>query len=167
MSHLEFLSHKDTSEQRLHFNNSSYFWIPRVVVMGVRRLFSKGGQNFPGGGAKTYYLPNIHLKRYYFPQKETKNILFWPAKEGARAPSCPPLRTPMVVVAHTVRLHFKYKKGRRAQNMGCTSVLINKNSFLLVNLSTMLNCDLQFILYWNNYLLIFFSIKAQLWNLHQ
>ena len=50
--------------------------------MGVRRLFSRGGQNFPGGGAKTYYLPKKHLKRYYFPQKKSKNILFWPAKGG-------------------------------------------------------------------------------------
>jgi len=32
--------------------------------MGVRRLFSRGGQNFPGG-AKTYYLPLKHLKTYF------------------------------------------------------------------------------------------------------
>ncbi len=29
----------------------------RDVFMGVRRIFSRGGQNFPGGRAKTYYLP--------------------------------------------------------------------------------------------------------------
>jgi len=57
---------------------------------------------FPGegkifhGGAKTYYLPKKHLKTYYFPLKRSKNILFWPARGGSRAPSCPPLRTPMV-----------------------------------------------------------------------
>ena len=67
--------------------------------MGVRRLFSRGGQNF-SGGAKTYYLPKMHLKRYYFPPKKLKNILIGPARGlgGARAPSCPPLRTPMHVV---------------------------------------------------------------------
>ena len=36
-----------------------------TFTMGVRRLFSRGGQNFPGG-AKTYYLPKKHPKRYYF-----------------------------------------------------------------------------------------------------
>ncbi len=31
--------------------------------MGVRRIFSKGGQNFQGGrGGKTYYLPKKHPK---------------------------------------------------------------------------------------------------------
>jgi len=63
--------------------------------MGVRRLFSRGGQNFPGG-PKTHYLP----------KKTPKNILFFSKKSQkhtnlagqgvvARAPSCPPLRTPM------------------------------------------------------------------------
>jgi len=67
--------------------------------MGIRRLFSRGGQNFPGGGAKTYYLPKKTLK------KTPKNILFFSKKSqkhtilagqgGSRAPSCPPLGTPM------------------------------------------------------------------------
>ena len=52
------------------------------------------------GGGETYYLPKMHLKRYYFPPKKLKNILIGPARGlgGARAPSCPPLRTPMHVV---------------------------------------------------------------------
>jgi len=49
--------------------------------MGVRRLFSKEGQHFPGG-TKTYYLPKKCLKAYYFLSKKWKNILFWPAKGG-------------------------------------------------------------------------------------
>jgi len=50
--------------------------------MGVRKLFSRGAKFSRG----TYYLP----------LKTPKNILFCPAKGGgARAPSCPPLRTPM------------------------------------------------------------------------
>jgi len=51
------------------------------------RLFSRGRQNFPGGGggAKTYYLPKKCTKTYYFLSKKhtnfyQKNILFWPAK---------------------------------------------------------------------------------------
>ncbi len=46
-----------------------------MTFMGVPPLFSRGGQNFPGGrGAKTYYLPKKHLKKYfyYFPQKSAK-----------------------------------------------------------------------------------------------
>ena len=54
--------------------------------MGVRRLFSRGGQNFPGGGPKTYYLPKKRWKRYYFPQKKSKNILFRPARGGGQGP---------------------------------------------------------------------------------
>jgi len=46
-----------------------------LVSMGVRRLFSRGGQNFPGG-AKTYYLPKKHLKTYYFPLKKSKTYYF-------------------------------------------------------------------------------------------
>jgi len=64
--------------------------------MGVRRLFSRGGQNFPGGGAKTYYLPKNAPKHTIFFQKSRKTFYFgWPRGGGARAPSCPPLRTPM------------------------------------------------------------------------
>jgi len=37
--------------------------------MGVRRLFSRGGQNFPGGG-----------KNILFALKTPKNILFSPKK---------------------------------------------------------------------------------------
>jgi len=54
----------------------------REWAMGVRRLFSRGGQNFPGGEAKTYYLPKKYLKTYYFPLKKFKNILFWLARGG-------------------------------------------------------------------------------------
>jgi len=55
--------------------------------MGVRRLFSRGGRNFPGGG-----------KNILFASKSLKHT-FWPAMggpgKGASTPSCPPLRTPM------------------------------------------------------------------------
>jgi len=39
--------------------------------MGVRRLFSRGGQNFPGGN-----IPQKHPKRYYSPQKRAKTYYF-------------------------------------------------------------------------------------------
>jgi len=52
----------NSSSKACKFDVSCY----GVVIMGVRRLFSRGGQNFPGGGAKTYYLPKRCLKTYYF-----------------------------------------------------------------------------------------------------
>jgi len=55
--------------------------IPGLYCMGVRRLLSRRGQNFPRG-AKTYYLPKKCLKTYYFHPKKSKNIQFWPAKGG-------------------------------------------------------------------------------------
>jgi len=49
--------------------------------MGVRRLFSRGGQNFPGrGGQKHTICSKKHLKKYYFPQKNKKKILLWSAR---------------------------------------------------------------------------------------
>ena len=60
--------------------------------MGVRRLFSRGGQNLPGEG-KTYYLPKKHQKRYYFSKKKVKKhttIFAGPGEgegEGGKAPS--------------------------------------------------------------------------------
>jgi len=63
--------------------------------MGVRRLFSRGGQNFSGGVGQKH---TLCLK------KIPKNILFSFKKTynfghpmGAIAPSCPPLRTPMSI----------------------------------------------------------------------
>jgi len=54
--------------------------------MGVRRLFSRGGQNFPGeGGAKTYYLPKRHLETYYFPLKKVKKHTIL-AGQGGQGP---------------------------------------------------------------------------------
>jgi len=67
--------------------------------MDVRRLFSRRGQNFPGGGAKTYYLPKKNAKKHtIFFQKSQKTYNFGrPRGEGgARDPFCPPLRTPML-----------------------------------------------------------------------
>jgi len=32
--------------------------------MGVRRLFSRGGQNFPGGGDKTYYFSSKKVEKH-------------------------------------------------------------------------------------------------------
>ncbi len=56
--------------------------------MGVRRLFSRGGQNFPGG-VKTYYWPKKCLKTYYYHSKKSKNILFRPARGGGKCPLLP------------------------------------------------------------------------------
>ncbi len=67
--------------------------------MGVRRLFSRGGQKLSRGG-RTYFLPKKQRKKILFFPKKSKNILFLaslgrPRGGGARAPPCPPLRTPM------------------------------------------------------------------------
>ncbi len=43
-----------------------------VYSKGVRRLFSRGGQNFPGEGAKTYYLPKNTWKDTIFVKKVQK-----------------------------------------------------------------------------------------------
>jgi len=55
-----------------------------MLAMGVRRLFSRRGQNFPGKGteAKTYQLPKKHVK-------SQKNILFWPTRGGGKGPLLP------------------------------------------------------------------------------
>jgi hypothetical protein len=56
------------------------------TAMGVRRLFYKGGQNFPGGaswggpGGKNIMFVLKMPKTYYFISKKSKNILFGPAK---------------------------------------------------------------------------------------
>jgi len=60
----------------------------KVSFMGVRRLFSRGGQNFPGGGQKHTICQKKHLKTYYFPLKKSKNILFWLAR-GVKGPLLP------------------------------------------------------------------------------
>jgi len=56
------------------------------VYMGVRRLFSMGGQNFPGGAGGRGQKHTICLKTCYFHSKKSKNILFWPSKGGGRVP---------------------------------------------------------------------------------
>jgi len=61
------------------------------ISMGVRRLISRGGQNFPGGGAKTYYLPKKWQKHTIFFQK-SQNTYYFDRPRGASAPSCPPMR---------------------------------------------------------------------------
>jgi len=49
--------------------------------MGVSRLFSRGAEGKisrgpgAGGGAKTYYLPKKHPKRYYFSRKSQKHTI--------------------------------------------------------------------------------------------
>jgi hypothetical protein len=55
------------------------------------RLMLKHGrpQTFFQGRAQTYYLPKKHLKTHYFPLKKSKNILFWPAREGGKGPLLP------------------------------------------------------------------------------
>jgi len=45
--------------------------------MGVRRIFSRGGENFKEGGGTTkrYYLHKT-AKKYYFAPKSIKNTIF-------------------------------------------------------------------------------------------
>jgi len=54
--------------------------------MGIRSLFSRGGQNFQ----KT-------LKKIQFSSKIFEKHTILVSQEGATAPYCPPLRTPMLV----------------------------------------------------------------------
>ena len=59
--------------------------------MSVRRLFSKGGQNFQGGPGEH---ENICLKSIekvtLFLKQKSPNSLFWVNQCGARVLSCPP-----------------------------------------------------------------------------
>ncbi len=56
--------------------------------MGVRRLFSRGGQNFPGGGQKHTICLKIPKNILFSSKKKSKNILFWPAR-GVKGPLLP------------------------------------------------------------------------------
>jgi hypothetical protein len=49
--------------------------------MGVRRLFSRGGQKFSRGKGPTFRINN-NKKRCYFSQNSLKTYYFWPAKAG-------------------------------------------------------------------------------------
>jgi hypothetical protein len=55
------------------------------TVMGVSRLFPRGGQKF-SMGAKTYFLPKRNKKETIFFQKNLKTYIFWPAlaRQGGR-----------------------------------------------------------------------------------
>jgi len=57
--------------------------------MGVRRLFSRGGQNFPVGGKNILFALKMP-KNIIFSTKKVENILFCPAKGG----QVPPLALP-------------------------------------------------------------------------
>ena len=66
---------------------NDFFKVPlktAVKSMGVRRLFSRGGQNFPGGGAKTYYLPKKHLNILFSSKKVKKHTIL--AGQGGQGP---------------------------------------------------------------------------------
>ncbi len=60
--------------------------------MGVRRLFSRGGQKF-SRGARTYFLPKKQRKRYYFPKK-SRNRLFLAGLGRPGGGQEPPLALP-------------------------------------------------------------------------
>jgi hypothetical protein len=65
--------------------------------MGVRRLFSSGGQKFSNGGQEHTFCLKSNKKHFSnFSQKSLKTYYFWPAR-GARALLAHPLRTPMSV----------------------------------------------------------------------
>jgi hypothetical protein len=59
--------------------------------MGVRRLFSRGGQNFPGGGARARYY--FYYTILFFPKK-SKNILFLAGRGRPGGGQEPPLALP-------------------------------------------------------------------------
>ncbi len=67
-----------------------------ALAMGVRRLFSRGGQNFSRGGQEPTFCLKTMKKILFFPKK-SKNILFlagfgrpggWGG--GVQEPLCPP-----------------------------------------------------------------------------
>jgi hypothetical protein len=64
--------------------------------MGVRRLFSWGGQKISRGG-KNLILHKKTMKKILFFSKKSKNIQFLAGlgRPGGQEPPCPPLRTPM------------------------------------------------------------------------
>jgi len=51
--------------------------------MGVRRLFSRGGQNFPGGQKHTICKKPLKI---LFSSTMSKNILFWTVRGGGQGP---------------------------------------------------------------------------------
>jgi hypothetical protein len=58
-----------------HLSNSCHYdW-----VMGVRRFFSRRGQNFLIGVVKKYFLPKKHRKDTFFLKKVYKHTIFCPA----------------------------------------------------------------------------------------
>jgi len=61
--------------------------------MGVRRLFSRGGQNFPGGGKNILFALKTP-KNILFSSKKSQNILFWPARGGQGPPLALPCGRP-------------------------------------------------------------------------
>jgi hypothetical protein len=64
---------------------------PQTFFQGRAKIFQGGGQEH------TFCLKNKE-KDTIFPTKVWKHTIFgrpWPARGGARAPLCPPLRTPM------------------------------------------------------------------------
>ncbi len=58
--------------------------------MGVRRLFSRGGQNFPGGPKTSYLAKKMPKNIPFSPKKVKKSILFLSDKGG----KCPLLPSP-------------------------------------------------------------------------
>jgi hypothetical protein len=73
------------------FTGQIQFGRPQSFFHG-RAKFSRGGGQEP-----TFCLKN-NKKDTIFPKKFQKHTIFgqpWPARGGARAPPCPPLRTPM------------------------------------------------------------------------
>ncbi len=70
--------------------------------MDARRLFSRGGQKNFGKVAKSYYFPKKNTKNIIFSSKKSKQKhTILPGQRGwvgARALSCPPLRTPVTTV---------------------------------------------------------------------
>jgi len=66
-----------------------------VSFYGRPQTFFQGRAKFSREGDKNILFAQKTLKKILFSSKKCKkNILFWSAR-GARAPSCPPLRTPM------------------------------------------------------------------------
>ena len=102
-----YLLHSIAYQKRQLFCYPHINWIfviellyPLLEAWASADFFPGEGKIFQGG-AKTYYLPNKHQKRYYFRLKKSIKHTILASQGGSRAPSCPPLRTPMIkMVVH-------------------------------------------------------------------
>jgi hypothetical protein len=68
-------------------------------IMGVRRLFSRGGggQNFPGERGHKHNNNSLKMsEKILFSHKKVERHTIFGRPKESKSPSCPPLRTPII-----------------------------------------------------------------------